>query len=624
MSEVTHRTRPRPGGAGGRAPAAGRRPPGASDGRRARTTPRRRPTRTAAGRAATRLSRRVGAYGPSAPTSSTACWRPCPTPSSSIDEAGRIVLVNAQTESCSATGVRNCSAGRSSCWCPSASARGTSASATATSRRRTSGRWARAWSCTAGARTAAKSPSRSASARCGPRPGLLVVASIRDVSERKRAEAQLRKMEARYRTLVEGIPAVTFMAALDEGVNELYVSPQIEALLGFSQKEWLENPILWYTQLHPEDRDRWHDEFARTCATGEPFRSVYRFLARDGRVVWVHGEAKVVRDEDGRPLFLQGVAFDITAIKQAEEDLKALNQTLERRVAEAHGGGRAAGAGAGPLQRGAGAVRLRGRPRPAPAAAHHEELHPEAGRAAARAGSTRRPTTTSRRSVNAADRMRVLIDDLLAYSRVRTQGKEPAPTECAAVAGGGLRQPAGRHRGERGGGDGGRAADGAGRPDAAGAAVPEPDRQRPEVPGRAAAAHPRRRPARRRLWVIAVADNGIGIEAAVPGAHLRAGRAPAQRLEVPRQRHRPGDLRADRPAPRRADLGRLGWPRPGQHVLLHPARSAVKVFSRDPKGRSAERSLRVAAKRRRIRCHAAGSFTMLNQKCSIDLTTARN
>ena len=45
---------------------------------------------------------------------------------------------------------------------------------------------------------------------------------------RKRAEAQLRKMEARYRTLVEGIPAVTFMAALDEGVNELYVSPQIE------------------------------------------------------------------------------------------------------------------------------------------------------------------------------------------------------------------------------------------------------------------------------------------------------------------------------------------------------------------------------------------------------------
>ena len=86
---------------------------------------------------------------------------------------------------------------------------------------------------------------------------------------------------------------------MDEGANELYVSPQIEALLGFSQKEWVENPILWYTQLHPDDRPRWHEEFAETVATGGPFRSVYRFVARDGRVVWVHGEAQVVRDEDG-------------------------------------------------------------------------------------------------------------------------------------------------------------------------------------------------------------------------------------------------------------------------------------------------------------------------------------
>src|SRR5438128_9505662 len=115
-------------------------------------------------------------------------------------------------------------------------------------------------------------------------------------------ETKLRLAEARYRTLVEQMPVVTFLAALDGGVNELYVSPQIESLLGFSQKEWVENPVLWYTQLHPEDRDRWHLEFAKTCATGEHFRSVYRFLARDGRVIWVHGEAMVFRDEHGRPL----------------------------------------------------------------------------------------------------------------------------------------------------------------------------------------------------------------------------------------------------------------------------------------------------------------------------------
>lgn len=168
--------------------------------------------------------------------------------------------------------------------------------------------------------------------------GLLVTTTVRDMSRRRQAETRLRHAEARYRTLVEEIPAVTFMAALDESaaqISELYVSPQIETLLGFTQREWLEDPVLWYKQLHPDDRERWHMEFARTCSLGAPFDSVYRFVARDGRVVWVHGHAKVVRDRDGNPVFLQGVAFDITDRMRAEESMTQLNQTLARRVAEA-------------------------------------------------------------------------------------------------------------------------------------------------------------------------------------------------------------------------------------------------------------------------------------------------
>src|SRR6516165_702365 len=72
---------------------------------------------------------------------------------------------------------------------------------------------------------------------------IFVVSTIRDISERRRAEAWLRRLEARYRTLVEGIPAVTFMAALDEGVNELYVSPRFKTLLVFSQKSGSKTPF---------------------------------------------------------------------------------------------------------------------------------------------------------------------------------------------------------------------------------------------------------------------------------------------------------------------------------------------------------------------------------------------
>ncbi|HEX3870339.1 MAG TPA: PAS domain S-box protein, partial [Pirellulales bacterium] len=157
--------------------------------------------------------------------------------------------------------------------------------------------------------------------------GSMVVSTIRDISDRKR-------LEARYRTLVEGIPAVTFMAALDDGNDEFYVSPQIESLLGFSQTEWMNDPFLWHRQLHPDDRHRWGEEFARTCSSGVNFRSEYRFISRDNRVVWVRGEARVIHDDHGRPMFLQGIAFDITESKRAEQSLRRSAEELEHKVQE--------------------------------------------------------------------------------------------------------------------------------------------------------------------------------------------------------------------------------------------------------------------------------------------------
>jgi PAS domain S-box-containing protein len=135
-------------------------------------------------------------------------------------------------------------------------------------------------------------------------------------------EAQLPNVEARYRALVEQIPAVVFMAYLDRGIGEAYVSPQIEAALGFSQEEWLEDPIRWYSHIHPEDKQRWSTEAAEMFLTGNPLRSAYRVISRDSRVIWFHCEAKMIRKPDGTPWFIHGVGFDITDLKLTEEALQ--------------------------------------------------------------------------------------------------------------------------------------------------------------------------------------------------------------------------------------------------------------------------------------------------------------
>lgn len=149
-----------------------------------------------------------------------------------------------------------------------------------------------------------------------------------DLPRTKDSDSQPQSMDARYRALVEQIPAVVFMAYLDQGIGEAYVSPQIEAALGFSQQEWLEDPVRWYDQIYPDDKQRWSAEAAEMFLTGKPLKSAYRVLARDGRVLWFHCEAEMIRREDGRPWFIHGVGVDITELKQAEEALQEERNVL--------------------------------------------------------------------------------------------------------------------------------------------------------------------------------------------------------------------------------------------------------------------------------------------------------
>ena len=135
-------------------------------------------------------------------------------------------------------------------------------------------------------------------------------------------DAHASSLETKYRVLLEQIPAVVFMVYLDRGISEAYVSPQIEAALGYSRDEWLEDPIRWYEHIHSDDKQRWSLEAAGMFLSGKPLRSSYRVIARDGRVIWFHCDAKMMRRPDGQPWFIHGVAFDISDLKRTEEALQ--------------------------------------------------------------------------------------------------------------------------------------------------------------------------------------------------------------------------------------------------------------------------------------------------------------
>ncbi|HYG73196.1 MAG TPA: PAS domain-containing protein [Actinomycetota bacterium] len=155
-----------------------------------------------------------------------------------------------------------------------------------------------------------------------------------DVTEAKRTEEELRASEARYRLLVEQIPAVIYQVAPDDDRRTLWVSPSVEDALGYSRQEWLGQPDIWVELLHPDDREpilAAHDDHN---ATGAPWSREYRLIASDGRPVWFRDVARLLRDEDGRPTSWLGVQLEITEQKRLETELRTSRDDLERRVHE--------------------------------------------------------------------------------------------------------------------------------------------------------------------------------------------------------------------------------------------------------------------------------------------------
>ena len=164
----------------------------------------------------------------------------------------------------------------------------------------------------------------------------VVIRALREqraMLDKTEAEQQLREAEAKYRSLIEQIPAITYIASLDKPGQLSYVSPQIEQL-GYPREEWLDDSEGLLKHVHADDRANVIEAYSATYEHHTPLRCEYRILKRDGQVRWFLDEANVVQDEGLGALCLQGLLVDITADKETAQELFYYRRRLEELVAQ--------------------------------------------------------------------------------------------------------------------------------------------------------------------------------------------------------------------------------------------------------------------------------------------------
>lgn len=187
-------------------------------------------------------------------------------------------------------------------------------------------------------------PLRSASVHGMPAytvhgPGDHATIGARAGTERRRKHAERRKAEihrmetaSRFQSLIEQLPGIPYIASLDKDGSNIYVSPKIKDLLGFTSEQWCGDPSLRLRQIHPDDQASVRQAITDAIATNSAYSIDYRIFGGDGTLHWLHDEARVMSDDDGTPLLLQGAALDITERKRAQEELERSHCELQELI----------------------------------------------------------------------------------------------------------------------------------------------------------------------------------------------------------------------------------------------------------------------------------------------------
>ena len=154
-----------------------------------------------------------------------------------------------------------------------------------------------------------------------------IIATARDVTERKQAEEALKESEAKYRSLLVNIPDVVWTS--DEKGNTVFISDNITGIFGYSPEELYKGGYkLWFGRVHPDDIGEVRQSYKNIFKKGQQLDLEYRIERKDGEWIWIQDRSVGSYEKDGVK-YADGAFFDITERKRAEEELRLSEQRLK-------------------------------------------------------------------------------------------------------------------------------------------------------------------------------------------------------------------------------------------------------------------------------------------------------
>jgi PAS domain S-box-containing protein len=151
--------------------------------------------------------------------------------------------------------------------------------------------------------------------------------------ENVRLLAQVEQQRQRLDNIIANVPGVVWEAwGVPDAVGQRidFVSNYVETLLGYTQEDWLDTPNFWLTIVHPDDKEAAANVARQTFESGRAGTNQFRWVAKDGRVVWVESHSAPMLDAHGTPLGMRGVTMDITERKRLEEQVLDQAEILRR------------------------------------------------------------------------------------------------------------------------------------------------------------------------------------------------------------------------------------------------------------------------------------------------------